>query len=232
MASTPFMPPAMWLSGTNQNSIPANDNAMRLWISQSDVDMATTAQPGSPTEGEAHIIRSVHTGAQWSGFEPDDLVIFSGGTWYAYSPVEGNRVTVGDAVYIYTSGVWTPTTGGGGGSIQCIPIACSDEATALTTGAAKVTFRMPFAVTGVTVKASLTTAQASGSTFTVDVNADGASILSTKLTIDNTEKTSVTATTPPVVSETSLDADAEITIDIDQAGAGATGLKVYIIGSV
>lgn len=117
------------------------------------------------------------------------------------------------------------------GSIQSIPIACSDEVTALVAGISKVTFRMPYGLTLTGVRASLTTAQTSGSIFTVDVNEAGVSILSTKLTIDNTKKSSVTSTTQPVISDSSLADDAEITIDIDQIGDGtATGLKVYLIG--
>lgn len=115
--------------------------------------------------------------------------------------------------------------------LQSIIVACSDEVTALTVGTAKVTFRMPYAFTLTAVRASLTTAQASGSIFTVDINEGGATILSTKLTIDNTELTSTTAATPPVISDSSLADDASITIDIDQIGAsGATGLKVALIG--
>jgi len=113
-----------------------------------------------------------------------------------------------------------------------IQLACSDETTALTTGTAKVTFRMPYAMTVTAVRASLTTAQTSGNIFTVDINEGGTTILSTKLTIDNTEKTSTTAATPPVISDTSLADDAEMTIDIDQIGDGtAKGLKVTIIGT-
>ena len=113
-----------------------------------------------------------------------------------------------------------------------IQLAASDETTALTTGTAKVTFRMPHAMTVTSVRASLTTAQASGSIFTVDINESGTSILSTKLTIDNTEKTSTTAATPAVISDTALADDAEITIDIDQIGNGtATGLKITLIGT-
>jgi hypothetical protein len=113
-----------------------------------------------------------------------------------------------------------------------IQVAASDETTALTTGTAKVTFRMPYAMTVTAVRASLSTAQASGSIFTVDINEGGTSILSTKLTIDNTEKTSTTAATPAVVSDTALADDAEITIDIDQIGDGtAKGLKVVLIGT-
>ena len=115
---------------------------------------------------------------------------------------------------------------------ESIILAASDETTALTTGTAKVTFRMPYAFTVSAVRASLSTAQTSGSIFTVDINDSGTTILSTKLTIDNTEKTSTTAATPPVISDTSLDDDTEITIDIDQIGDGtAKGLKITLIGT-
>lgn len=110
-------------------------------------------------------------------------------------------------------------------------VAASDETTALTTGTAKVTFRMPYAMTLTSVRASLTTAQTSGSIFTVDINEGGVSILSTKLTIDNTETTSMTAATPVVISDFSLADNSVITFDIDQIGDGtAKGLKIYLIG--
>lgn len=122
--------------------------------------------------------------------------------------------------------------GGGGGGTESLVIAASDETTALTTGTAKTTFRMPYAFTVSAVRASLTTAQASGSIFTVDIKEGVTTILSTNLTIDNTEKTSTTATTPAVISDSALADDAEVTIDIVQVGDGtAKGLKVYLIGS-
>lgn len=115
--------------------------------------------------------------------------------------------------------------------IHAIGVACSDETTDITMGTAKVTFRMPYAMTLSAVRASLTAAQPSGSIFTVDINEGGTSILSTKLTIDNTELTSTTAATPAVISDSSLADDAEITVDVDQVGdAGAKGLKVWLIG--
>lgn len=110
-------------------------------------------------------------------------------------------------------------------------VTVGDETTAITTGTAKVTLRMPFAFTLAFVRASLSTAQTSGAIFTVDINEGGTSILSTKLTIDNTEKTSTTAATAAVISDTTLADDAEITIDIDQVGDGtAKGLKLWLIG--
>ena len=109
-------------------------------------------------------------------------------------------------------------------------IAASDETTALTAGAGKITFRMPHVITLTEVRASLVTAQTSGNIFTVDILKGGVSILSTKLTIDNGEKTSTSAT-PSVISDTSLTDDSEMSISITQIGDGtAKGLKIWLIG--
>lgn len=114
---------------------------------------------------------------------------------------------------------------------ESIIVAVTTEAGFVAAGTAKVTFRMPYAMTLTSVKASLTTAQTSGTILTIDINESGSTVLSTKLTIDNTEKTSATAATPPVISDSALAADAEITIDIDSIGDGtAAGLKVVLIG--
>ena len=167
----------------------------------------------------------------WDGTAWEDVVGGGGGT----GDVVGPASATADALVLFdgTTGklVKNGTLTIPQVRLQSIIVACSDETTDLTTGTAKVTFRMPYAFTLTAVRASLSTAQASGSILTVDINENGTTILSTKLTIDNTEKTSTTATTPPVISDSSLADDAEITIDIDQVGtAGAKGLKVALIG--
>ena len=122
-----------------------------------------------------------------------------------------------------------------GGQLEAIQLAVSDETTDLTTGTAKLTFRMPFAMTlnagNAGVRGSLSTAPV-GSVLTVDINEGGTTILSTKLTIDATEKTSTTAATAVVVSDVNLADDAEITIDIDGIGSSTAGagLKVTLLG--
>lgn len=118
-------------------------------------------------------------------------------------------------------------------STESLIVAVSDESTALTTGTNKITFRMPYAFTLTEVRASLTTAGTTSGTTTVDINEAGVSILSTKLTIDFGEKTSTTAATAAVISDTALADDAEITVDIDAISGGATetGLKIYLIGN-
>lgn len=115
------------------------------------------------------------------------------------------------------------------GDTECLMFAVSDESTALTTGTAKLTFRMPYAFQLSEVRSSINTVSSSG-LVTVDINEGGATILSTKLSIDASEKTSVTAATPVVISDPDLADDAEMTIDIDAAGTGAKGLKVTLIG--
>jgi hypothetical protein len=115
--------------------------------------------------------------------------------------------------------------------LEAYPVAISDESTNLTTGAAKVTFRMPYAFTLVGLpRASLTTASTSGNP-TFDINVGGSSILgANKLSIDANERTSTTAATPTTVATSSIADDAEVTIDIDVAGNGAKGAKIYLIG--
>ena len=110
-------------------------------------------------------------------------------------------------------------------------VACSDETTALTTGT-KVTMRMPFAFTLTAVRASLTTAGTGANLVTVDIEQGGTTILSTSITIDATETTSTTASTPPVISTSALTDDASIDFDVDQIDSGgvSAGLKVYLIG--
>ena len=111
-------------------------------------------------------------------------------------------------------------------------IPCSDETTAIDSIGTKVTFRMPYDYTVTEVRASLTTAGTGANLFTVDISEGGTTILSTKITIDASETTSTTAATPPVISDSSLADDAQMTIDVDQLDSGgvAAGLKVYIIG--
>lgn len=142
--------------------------------------------------------------------------------------------TIADGEFLKRSGTNITSgvpSGTASGSVFEMIVACSDEDTPITTGATKVTFRMPRAVTLTAVRANLKTPAATG-TFTVDINEGGSSILSTKITIDATEKTSVTAATPPVISDASLADDAEMTVDVDDDASGdATGLKVTLIGT-
>lgn len=194
-----------------------------------DRDLATP--PGSPADGDRYIVAASPTGA-WTG-HAGDIAFRLNTAWSFIEVTEGMSFWVEDEnAFIVATSPSTFSTLASGNPTESIIIAASDETTALTTGTAKVTFRMPYAFTLTAVRASVTTAP-TGSTLIVDINEGGTTILSTKLSIDATEKTSTTAASAAVISDAALADDAEITVDVDQIGstiAGA-GLKVILIGS-
>ena len=193
-----------------------------------DRDLATP--PGSPSDGQAYLVAASGTGT-WSGHD-GDIAYYLNTAWIFIEVQEGFTLWVKDEnAFLVATSASTFQEFSTGAPTESLVIACSDETTALEIGTAKVTFRMPYAFTLSAVRASVTTAP-TGAALQVDINEGGTTILSTKLTIDATEKTSTTAATAAVISDTALADDAEITIDIDAIGstvAGA-GLKVYLIG--
>ena len=136
--------------------------------------------------------------------------------------------------HTYTTDRWRCWVGNGldTSTISGLTGSVAQTATLANEGTTKLTFRMPFEYTVTAVRASLTTAGTGANLVTVDINESGTTILSTKITIDATETTSTTAATPPVISDSDLANDAEMTVDIDQIDSGgvSAGLKVYIIG--
>lgn len=159
------------------------------------------------------------TGSPASG----NLAKFSGATSVVNGDLSGDVTTSGTLATTVVQANLKPT--------EHIQIACSDETTAITAGTSKVTFRMPYAFTVTDVRASVNTAP-TGSTILIDINEAGTTIISTKLMIDASEKTSTTAATPAVISDSSLADDAEMTIDFDQVGStiAGKGVKVILIG--
>ena len=153
---------------------------------------------------------------------------------------ERERYGIGSTNQVLTVVAGLPVWASAGHVTQsrALEVACSDESTALTTGTAKITFRMPFAMTlnaGESgVRASLTGAGSTSGTTTVDINEGGSTILSTKCTIDDGNLTSVGASSPVVVSDVNLADNASITVDVDAVSGGAdeTGLKIQLIGTL
>lgn len=117
----------------------------------------------------------------------------------------------------FVVGSYSPS---GVGQPEVIGIAAGDENTPMVVGIKKVTFRLPFKMTITSVRATLTREQTVGDPVTIDVNAAGTSIFTTRITIDNNEKSSVTAATPAVIDPARANQadDTEITVDVDQLG--------------
>ena len=118
------------------------------------------------------------------------------------------------------------------GAREIIQVACSDLVTnlivATSVGYFYVAQRCGFTLQG--VEASLNQASSSG-IVTIDINKNGVTILSTKLTIDQGELTSITAATPAVITATEFNPGDLVTIDIDTAGTAARGLIVTLRGN-
>lgn len=192
------------------------------WVSYWSLDGGTTIYASSDysTAGAGDFSSNTSSSVD------SELVLFSG-----TGGKTGKRGTGTGYVKVTSGVVGTPAATIPASEITGLPetwvIPIGDETTAITTGTAKVTWRAPYACTVVAVRASLTTVSSSG-TPTFDINEGGTTILSTKLTIDASEKTSTTAASAAVISDTALADDAEITIDVDTAGTGAAGAKITI----
>lgn len=126
-----------------------------------------------------------------------------------------------------------PSNASVAGLTESFQISLSDMSTAIVAGTNKGYMSLPYAYKLTGVVLTLLTPQATGSIFTVNVKANGTTIFSTKLTVDNTEDTSVTAATPFVFTTPtpSYAAGTKLTVDVDQVGDGsARGAIVTVLG--
>lgn len=112
---------------------------------------------------------------------------------------------------------------------EIVRIPCSDLVTNIVAAVNVGYFRVALKNVISEIRASLLVASSAG-VVTVDVNKNGGSIFSTRLTLDVGETTSRTAAIPCVIANRDFDVDDIITIDIDTAGANARGLIVSFLG--
>lgn len=113
MAATEIFPYALWQAGTNQNSLPANDNSLRTEVVERAASGVANSAPATPAEGEIQIV-----GTPWGGFSTDEVVIFKSGTWLAFAPFDGwiKRNNESGEVLAYVEGDgWNVFASGGGG---------------------------------------------------------------------------------------------------------------------
>lgn len=104
--------------------------------------------------------------------------------------------------------------------VVTLELAGSGSLPASSAGAAY--YRVPWAATLTAVKANRNGTNTNGS-VTIDVNEGGTSVLSTEITIDQNEATSLTAVTPAVISDSAIANDALLTFDIDSANTSDEG---------
>lgn len=116
--SDPILPLAVWEEGTLQNDVPANDNSLRLEALSREV-LGVANSPAFTYDGAVYIVGAAPSG-DFATFDPDDLTIYRGGTWYAWAPVDGIVVYIGTDPYQYSgSSGWTDI-GGGTGAVSSV----------------------------------------------------------------------------------------------------------------
>lgn len=108
---------------------------------------------------------------------------------------------------------------------QVAEMACSAPDTDLATGTEVAFWYAERAGTVLAVSSGVRVV-ATGAAVTVDINKNGTTILSTKITIDVSENTSLTAATPAVISVASFAAGDRFTVDIDQVGSTIAGKEL------
>ena len=113
---TAMFPLAVWQPGTLQPSTPVNDNALRVEILQRGATSIISTPPGSPVDGQVHILGASPTGA-WSTFAQNDVVMWRSGTWYRFLPFLGWLKQVGTDVRRFDGTSWVVVSGAGGGAV-------------------------------------------------------------------------------------------------------------------
>jgi hypothetical protein len=109
--------------------------------------------------------------------------------------------------------------------------AASDETTVLTAGTTKISGHWPWTCTVISCFVGIKTVSSSGN-LTVDFNDNaGNTIFSTRPTILQGERTSLTNPSQPVFSTTSFTKGDAWSLDIDLAGTGAVAIKFYMFGN-
>lgn len=139
---------------------------------------------------------------------------------------------VDDTVGAGGGGAGTGATGQGDAApqLETFYVPLTDKTTALSVSTPDQDFYAPYDFTLTAVQGGSSTPQASGSVLTINVKANGVGILSTKITTDNGESTSITCATQPVISAPSLNKGDKLTFPIDQVGTGGKGAYVVLIG--
>lgn len=71
----------------------------------------TTAQPGSPSEGDVYIMPSTSTGTDWAGYSEHDIALYINTAWENITPWEGLRLYISNLkMHLLFDGTsWIPT---------------------------------------------------------------------------------------------------------------------------
>lgn len=101
MSATVIFPFAQWLEGTNQNSTPANDNALRVQaLSAPAIDFAAVA-PSTAADYDQYVISTT-----WGGHAVGNIVISLGGTWKEFAVFDGMVKAIDGSPWFRHASAW------------------------------------------------------------------------------------------------------------------------------
>lgn len=119
-----------WLEHTTQNSIAANDNALRLQaVLDRALGIADAAPGGSPAEDDQWVV-----GTAWGGFSTGGIVLRKGATWLEFTPFAGMLKTIDTDVYRWNGSAWLSAlpSSAPGTKVVIVPFASNGAAGATT----------------------------------------------------------------------------------------------------
>lgn len=120
--STDFLPRAPWQSGTNQNSIPANDNTLRTELMERPW-LGVENSPPTNDDGDVYIVGDTPAD-EFATFDENDVAIYRSGTWKAWAPFTGMRGVVSDIRVVFDGSDWIndPSIGSGTGTVTSVDL--------------------------------------------------------------------------------------------------------------
>lgn len=101
MTATAIFPLAQWLEGTNQNSTPANDNALRIQAVFGPAAGIADAAPSTPADYDSWVVGTV-----WGGFTSENVVIYLAGTWKEFATYDGMVKPIAGVPHARVAGAW------------------------------------------------------------------------------------------------------------------------------
>lgn len=93
-------------AGQAQKHVTVNESLRRLdaLVQLSAVSVTTTAEPGSPNDGDIYLLPSGKTGATWSAMSDGALAYYRDGAWEQLTPKAGWRCYAQDTDALYARG--------------------------------------------------------------------------------------------------------------------------------
>jgi hypothetical protein len=115
MVARQIWPLQVWQSGTNENSLPANDNALTVQVVADSAIGFANSEPLTPSEDDQYVI-----GTSWGGFTKNNVVIYKSGTWIEFEAFDGWLKSIGTSAYLYQGSSWDEVSGSSSSNITII----------------------------------------------------------------------------------------------------------------